>query len=181
MDTDHDVPREGVAAMSSLVSEEYDFVIGVDTHAATHTFTVVAGSTGTVLSHAIFPTSPAGLERATGWLVRRCGDARAWIVVEGTGSFGAILTERIVSSIRQTLRHGRQSLAGLLTLPLGIVLASRPTRPGSNLAYRPGRMPTRVRRDLEPLEWRNGTTRTLVTCGSSRSCPRRPRSCANSA
>ncbi len=34
--------------MSSIVSEECDFVIGVDTHAATHTFAVVAGSTGAV-------------------------------------------------------------------------------------------------------------------------------------
>ena len=86
--------------MSSIVSEEYDFVIGVDTHAATHTFAVVAGSTGAVLSHAIFPTSPAGLERAKGWLVRRCGDARALIVIEGTGSFGAILTERLMATGR---------------------------------------------------------------------------------
>ena len=84
--------------MSSLVSEEYDFVIGVDTHATTHTFAVVAGSTGAVLSHAIFPTSPAGLERATGWLVRRYGDARTLNVIEGTGSFGVILTERLMAT-----------------------------------------------------------------------------------
>ncbi len=83
--------------MSSIVSAEYDFVIGVDTHAATHTFAVVAGSTGAVLSHAIFPTSPAGLERAKGWLVRRCGDPRTLIVIEDTGSFGAIVTEGLMA------------------------------------------------------------------------------------
>lgn len=93
--------------MSSIVSEEYDLVIGVDTHAATHTFAVVAGSSGAVLSHAIFPTSPAGLERAKGWLVRRCGDARTLIVIEGTGSFGAILTERLMAAGRTVVEAAR--------------------------------------------------------------------------
>jgi len=46
------------------VSEQYEFVIGVDTHAATHTFALVAAATGGVLAHAEFPTSPAGLSRA---------------------------------------------------------------------------------------------------------------------
>jgi transposase len=32
--------------MSSIVSDEYEFVIGVDTHAATHSFAVVAAATG---------------------------------------------------------------------------------------------------------------------------------------
>ena len=93
--------------MSSLVSEEYDLVIGVDTHAATHTFAVVAGSTGAVLSHAIFPTSPAGLERAKGWLVWRCGDARTLIVIEGKWSFGAIVTERLMAEGRTVVEAAR--------------------------------------------------------------------------
>jgi len=32
--------------MSPIVSEQYQFVIGVDTHAATHTFAVLAAATG---------------------------------------------------------------------------------------------------------------------------------------
>jgi hypothetical protein len=69
--------------MSSIVSEQYQFVIGVDTHAATHTFALVAGATSAVLDHAVFPTSAAGLSRAEGWLARRVGDAPTLVVIEG--------------------------------------------------------------------------------------------------
>jgi transposase len=75
------------------VSEHYDHVIGVDTHAATHTFALVAASTGALSAHAEFPTNPAGLTRAQSWLQQRAGE-QALIVVESTGSFGAIVTER---------------------------------------------------------------------------------------
>jgi transposase len=81
--------------MSSIVSEQYEFVIGVDTHAATHTFALVAGRAGAVLDRTVFPASSAGLCQAQDWLARRVGSATALVVVEGTGSFGAILTERL--------------------------------------------------------------------------------------
>lgn len=80
--------------MSSIVSEHYQFVIGVDTHATTHTFALVAAATGAVLDHAVFPTNTVGLSRAHRWLARRVGDQRTLVVVEGTGSYGAIVTER---------------------------------------------------------------------------------------
>ena len=81
--------------MSPIVSEQYQFVIGVDTHAATHTLAVLCAATGAVLHKETFPTSSPGLGRALGWVARRIGEARALIVVEGTGSYGAILTERL--------------------------------------------------------------------------------------
>jgi len=81
--------------MSPIVSEQYQFVIGVDTHASTHTLAVLAAATGTVLDKETFPTSSPGLGRALGWIARRIGGASALIVVEGTGSYGAILTERL--------------------------------------------------------------------------------------
>jgi len=93
--------------MSSIVSEQYEFVIGVDTHAATHTFALVAGATGAALDHAVFPTSAAGLSRAEGWLARRVGDAPTLVVIEGTGSFGAILTERLQSAGREVVEAAR--------------------------------------------------------------------------
>ena len=46
--------------MSPIVSEQYEFVIGVDTHAATHTFALVAGGTGAVLDRVVFPTTRLG-------------------------------------------------------------------------------------------------------------------------
>jgi hypothetical protein len=50
--------------MSSIVSDEYEVVIAVDTHAATHSFAVVAAATGAVLAQAVFPTSAGGRSRA---------------------------------------------------------------------------------------------------------------------
>ena len=95
--------------MNPMVPEEYDFVIGVDTHAATHTFAVVAAATGAVLDHAMFPTSAAGLQRAQGWMGRRTGNEATLVVVEGTGSFGAILTEQLVAAGRTVVEAARMS------------------------------------------------------------------------
>lgn len=50
-----------VIVSEPTVSEQHEFVIGVDTYAATHTFTLVAAATGALQAHAEFPTSPAGL------------------------------------------------------------------------------------------------------------------------
>jgi transposase len=41
------------------------------------------------------PTSPTGLSRAQSWLQQRVSERTTLIVVEGTGSFGAIVTERL--------------------------------------------------------------------------------------
>jgi hypothetical protein len=93
--------------MSPIVSEQYTFVIGVDTHAATHTFAIVAGGTGAVLDHAVFPTSTAGLLRAQSWLDRRVESAPTLVVIEGTGSFGAILTERLQAAGREVVEAAK--------------------------------------------------------------------------
>ena len=50
--------------MSPIVSEQYEFVIGVDTHAATHTFALVNAGTGAVLGNAVFATSAAPSARS---------------------------------------------------------------------------------------------------------------------
>lgn len=84
-----------VIVSEPTVSEQYEFVIGVDTHAATHTFALVAAATGALRAHAEFPTSPAGLSRAQGWMQQRTDGRATLIVIEGTGSFGAIVTERL--------------------------------------------------------------------------------------
>ncbi|MDA8267985.1 MAG: hypothetical protein M0013_06375 [Actinomycetota bacterium] len=93
--------------MRSIVSDEYEFVIGVDTHAARHSFAVVAAATGAVLDHALFPTSPAGLSRGQSWIDRWTAGATTLVVVEGMGSFGAILTERLVAARRTVVEAAR--------------------------------------------------------------------------
>lgn len=96
----------------TIVADIYQYVIGVDTHAATHHYAVIHPGTGAVLDDQQFPTTPAGLRRAADWISRRTGDPTAaspvagtdhvqagvLISAEGTGSYGAqlaqLLTER---------------------------------------------------------------------------------------
>ena len=47
-----------------IVAEEYTFVIGVDTHAATHSLALVTAATGAIVDQAVFPNTPPGLDRA---------------------------------------------------------------------------------------------------------------------
>jgi transposase len=93
--------------MSPIVSEQYEFVIGVGTHAATHTFALVAGRTGAVLDRTVVAASSAGLRQAQDWLARRVGSATALVVVEGTGSFGAILTERLQAAGQEVVEAAK--------------------------------------------------------------------------
>ena len=60
------------------VAEEYARVVGVDTHAATHTMTLLIGATGAVVEHRTFPTSAAGLRRALTWIRNRTQDQPVW-------------------------------------------------------------------------------------------------------
>lgn len=98
----------------AVVAESFDFVIGVDTHAKTHTLAVVTpaglvGDTGT------FPTSSPGLGRATSWVSKHTGGpegcSRVLVSMEGTGSYGArlaaVLTHagyQVVEAITPTSR-----------------------------------------------------------------------------
>ncbi len=78
-----------------IVAEEYAFVIGVDTHAATHTLALVTAATGAVVDQAVFPTTSPGLDRALTWIERGIGGRAALVVIEGIGSYGAGLAERV--------------------------------------------------------------------------------------
>ena len=56
-----------------IVAEKYQFVIGVDTHAASHSFAVIAPATTAVGQEAQFPATAAGLSRAVAWAGRHAG------------------------------------------------------------------------------------------------------------
>ncbi|ROP61220.1 IS110 family transposase [Curtobacterium sp. ZW137] len=77
-----------------IVADEYTHVIGVDTHAKTHTYVILDTRTGGINDTATFPTNPAGLARALAWLDRRTSAGRL-AAVEGTSSYGASLTEAL--------------------------------------------------------------------------------------
>jgi len=80
-----------------IVADTYQHVVGVDTHAATHSYAVVQCPTGRLVDEATFPTTSGGLARAAGWVARRTGgDLDAVLVsAEGTGSYGAVLAEHL--------------------------------------------------------------------------------------
>jgi transposase len=78
-----------------IVAEEYAFVIGVDTHAATHSLSLITATTGAVVDQVVFSTTSPGLDRALAWIKRGIGERSALVVIEGIGSYGAGLAERV--------------------------------------------------------------------------------------
>jgi transposase len=83
---------------AALVAESYDLLVGVDTHAASHTYALVDAATGALVEHREFPTSPAGLRRAQHWINRRTDPGTVLVLVDGAGSYGAILTEQLLDA-----------------------------------------------------------------------------------
>lgn len=99
----------------TIVANAFAYVIGVDTHARTHTLAVLDARTGARIDTQAFPTTPAGLSRAVAWSGRRTrGLADVLIVVEGIGSYGAGLARccqdagyRVVESFPTPARERR--------------------------------------------------------------------------
>lgn len=73
-----------------VVAEQYARVVGVDTHARTHTYVTVDAITGRVIGEATFPTSPPGIRRAIAWMTRN-GQGEVLAAIEGTNTYGATL------------------------------------------------------------------------------------------
>ncbi|MBB5642284.1 transposase [Cryobacterium roopkundense] len=72
----------------TMVSQQFSYVIGVDTHAKTHTLVALdhlGGKHGTAQT---FPTTPPGLKRAQAWIERET-TGPVLVAMEGTGSYGA--------------------------------------------------------------------------------------------
>ena len=80
----------------TIVAEKYAYVIGVDTHARTHTYAITATATGACTGCEAFPVTGAGIKRAIAWIHRNTtGPVLA--AVEGTRSYGASLTRALVA------------------------------------------------------------------------------------
>lgn len=78
----------------TIVAEKYAFVIGVDTHARTHTYVITDTKTGANTGCEVFPVTTAGINRAIGWITRNTS-GEILIAVEGTCSYGASLTRAL--------------------------------------------------------------------------------------
>lgn len=77
----------------AIVAHTHPFVVGVDTHARKHVYTILTAATGAFIETRDFPTTTAGINRALAWAARRTdADAETLWVIEGATSFGASLT-----------------------------------------------------------------------------------------
>lgn len=75
----------------SIVAEKFSFVVGIDTHAKTHTFAIINSITGEEIANETFPVTVPGGRRALSWIQRRCQGSteKILLTMEGTGSYGA--------------------------------------------------------------------------------------------
>ncbi|WP_415856118.1 IS110 family transposase [Sinomonas sp. G460-2] len=100
----------------TTVAQSRSFVIGVDTHARTHTYAVLAAN-GEHLGTEAFPNTHAGRARGIAWAGRRTGgDLGALWVIEGVGSYGAQLARQAAVAGYRTVeaaRMGRANRRGL--------------------------------------------------------------------
>ena len=80
----------------TIVAERYAYVIGIDTHARTHTYAIVATATGARSACQAFPVTGAGLKRAIAW-IRRNTTEPILAAVEGTASYGSSLTRALAA------------------------------------------------------------------------------------
>jgi transposase len=111
----------------SMLADQVDLVIGVDTHRHTHSAAVVASGSGAVVAETTVGADPDGylalLDSA-----ETHGTLRAW-AIEGTGSYGAGLArflteagERVIELDRPKRSHRR---GGAKSDPIDAVRAAR--------------------------------------------------------
>lgn len=79
------------------MADHYDHIVGVDTHARTHTYAVLEAGTGRRVDSATFPTTPTGLSRALAW-IRRRADGRILVAIEGASSYGSNLRRALTAA-----------------------------------------------------------------------------------
>lgn len=102
--------------MNTIVAHTHSFVIGVDTHARTHTYAVLAAN-GEHLDTETFPNTHAGRARAIRWVGRRTGGDLGTIwVIEGIGSYGAQIARQSALAgyqVAEAARMGRGRRRGV--------------------------------------------------------------------
>lgn len=89
----------------SIVAEKFSFVVGIDTHAKTHTFAIINTTTGEEIANETFPVTVPGGKRALSWIQRRSQGTKENILLtmEGTGSMAQ-------NSVTRPRRQGFRSL-----------------------------------------------------------------------
>ena len=82
------------------VAHAYMFVVGVDTHARQHVYSIIETASGAQLDLQSYPTTPAGLARAAAWVARRTVDTPGAVLIsmEGTGSYGRLAATHLAAA-----------------------------------------------------------------------------------
>lgn len=97
----------------TIVAHAHQFVIGVDTHARTHAFSILAAPTGAVVDEGQYPATEAGMARAIAWVGRRTdGDLATLWVIECAGSYGARLASAVTRTGYQVVEAARMDARG---------------------------------------------------------------------
>jgi transposase len=117
--------------LPSIVADFYRFVVGVDTHAATHSYAIVSAN-GALIDQASFPTTRAGLRRARDWVGRRTDGDLDGVLVAAEGTPGPTVRCSVTCSRRPATgwsrrRHPAVSAGRGKTDALDAVLAARST------------------------------------------------------
>jgi transposase len=89
-----------------MLTDELDYVVGVDTHRDKHALVVVAAAAGARLAGRTVRASPIGYRQALAFADRFADGRRVW-AVEGVGSYGAGLTRMLVGCGESVLEAGR--------------------------------------------------------------------------
>jgi transposase len=79
-----------------IVAEHFGFVVGIDTHAKTHTLAIIDTASGGEIANETFPATTTGGNRALSWILRRteASPEQVLLSMEGTGSYGAKLRQQ---------------------------------------------------------------------------------------
>lgn len=76
----------------TIVAHSRPFVVGVDKHARNHVYAIITATTGELIATRDFPATGAGINRSIAWVARHTNaDLGTLWVIEGTGSYGALL------------------------------------------------------------------------------------------
>ena len=92
----------------TIVAHAHPYVVGVDTHARTHTFAILVAATGELVATEQFPSNGPGMDRAIAWTARRTGGdlATLW-VIEGVATYGARLAAAVAQAGYEVVEAAR--------------------------------------------------------------------------
>ena len=89
-----------------MLTDELDYVVGVDTHLDEHVLAVVAAATGAVLARQAVGANTRGYQAALRFVGEAANGGRAW-AIEGTGSYGAGLARYLAGRGERVLEVSR--------------------------------------------------------------------------